>query len=106
MSVAVPLTVRPRPHVRPKFTARRPKAVPAAVASIDVARRGYTAVSLFEDKTLQRGDAVMTAKGLRIFAGSRSFPFVESDFVALSKADWVSSNQRKPLLEIDQLNQG
>lgn len=102
----VPLTVRPRR--RPKFAiASRRSSSPAPVASIPQFRVGKgTAVSLFEDRTLRRGDAVMTAKGLRIFAGSRSFPYAEADFVALSDADWVQRGQRESLRAFDYMSQG
>ena len=58
-------------------------------------------VSIFEDKTLRRGDAVMTAKGIRIFAGSSSWPYRQSDFVAIADAGHMSGSYQKALLVLD-----
>ncbi len=56
-------------------------------------------MSPFDDHTLQRGDAVMTAKGLRIFQGARRYPFTVADFRSLLTARGVS--HRNDLLAID-----
>ncbi len=63
-------------------------------------------VSIFEDRTLRRGDAVMTAKGIRIFAGSRSWPYQETDFVALADARQLSKDLQKVLLDLDRMPHG
>ena len=60
-------------------------------------------VSIFEDKTLRRGDAVMTAKGIRIFEGSSSWPYREDDFVAISAAGRMDKTYAKVLLDLDHL---
>ena len=79
----------------------RPKIVrPAQIAQ---GRTAPVKVSIFEDKTLQRGDAVMTAKGIRIFAGSNSWPYQPSDFVALSSARQMDQGMRKVLLDLDRM---
>ena len=83
-----PLIVRPH---RKRTTMRMPQVV-----------KGPTVpVSIFEDKTLRRGDAVMTAQGIRIFQGSRSLPYNAADFVAISDADGVSKTVQKALVAID-----
>ncbi len=63
-------------------------------------------VSIFEDKTLRRGDAVMTVKGIRIFAGSNSWPYQDSDFVALADARQLDKGLQKILLAIDRMPRG
>lgn len=85
-----PLVVRPQ-H-------RRLRA-PRAVAVV----KGQTGpVSIYEDKTLRRGDAVMTAQGIRIFNGSDSLPYRDSDFVAISEGR-VSRDVAKTLTAIDHM---
>jgi len=42
--------------------------------------------ALLTDPTLAAGDIVVTARGVRVFAGGASFPFKERDFIALRKA--------------------
>lgn len=63
-------------------------------------------VSIYEDKTLRRGDAVMTADGVRIFAGSSSWPYAAGDFVALTKAMDLNRDSAKALAEVDRLPRG
>ena len=60
-------------------------------------------VSIYEDTTLRRGDAVMTIKGMRIFAGSRSWPYSERDFVTVSDAGRLDKGLQKTLLALDSL---
>ncbi len=82
----------------------RPKIVrPAQIAQ---GRTTPVKVSIFEDKTLQRGDAVMTAKGIRIFAGSNSWPYQATDFVALSNARQMDKGMQKVLLDLDRMPHG
>lgn len=63
-------------------------------------------VSILEDRTLQVGDAVMTAKGIRIFAGSTSWPYTAGDFVGLDTARHLSKDTSKVLAQIDRLPRG
>ena len=63
-------------------------------------------VSIFEDRTLRPGDAVMTAKGVRIFAGSSNWPYAESDFVGLAESGQVSRTTSKVLAQLDKLPRG
>ena len=58
-------------------------------------------VSIYDDKTLRAGDAVMTAKGVRVFLGSHRMPYTEDDFAALSDAEGVPKPVEKALLIID-----
>lgn len=63
-------------------------------------------VSIFEDRTLRRGDAVMTAKGVRIFAGSSSWPYSERDFVGITEARQVSRDTSRVLAQLDKMPRG
>ena len=60
-------------------------------------------LSIFQDKTLRRGDAVMTERGIRIFAGSNSWPYQNSDFMALADAPHLNKGQQTILLDLDRL---
>lgn len=46
--------------------------------------RGSKPVTILTDATLQRGDAVMTGKGIRIFTGAVAFPHRDKDFVGVN----------------------
>ena len=82
-----PLIVRPRKRSAPR------------VARVVV---GPTPkISIFEDKTLRRGDAVMTAEGIRIFRGSATPPYRNEDFMAVSDAGGLSKDVTKALTAID-----
>ena len=59
-------------------------------------------VAIFEDRTLRRGDAVMTAKGMRIFMGSNAWPYRSEDFVDLAASGReVSKTTGKVLADLD-----
>lgn len=60
-------------------------------------------VSIYEDRTLKRGDAVMTADGIRIFAGSVSWPYTKADFIDLASAKNLNKDTTKVLAEVDRL---
>ena len=85
-----PLVVRPH-H-------RKPRA-PRVIATV---KAPTGPVSIYEDRTLRRGDAVMTARGIRIFNGSDSVPYRESDFVEISEAR-VSKDLAKTLIAMDRV---
>jgi hypothetical protein len=51
-------------------------------ASVGLAHRPWTAPHLV-DRTLRRGDIVVTLQGVRIFKGAERFPFQETDFASL-----------------------
>jgi len=57
-------------------------------------------VSIYNDRTLQRGDSVMTAQGLRVFKGSSRFPYHASDFVPLAEASRFVMGDKKQLREV------
>ena len=63
-------------------------------------------VSIFEDRTLKRGDAVMTADGIRVFAGSASWPYTKADFIDLASAKDLNKDTTKVLAEVDRLPRG
>ena len=50
--------------------------------------------SLLHDFTLRRGDAVMTARGFRVFHGAEQYPFRRRDFVALNKSPDIRNETR------------
>ena len=98
--------VRPRPHrlrARPLTVRLRP-----AKPRIVVARAPTkpATVSIFEDRTLRRGDAVMTARGLRVFAGSNAWPYSAGDFVSLDDARQFSRDMTKVLAQLDRVPRG
>jgi hypothetical protein len=93
MSSAPPLTVRAKKHRRPTGAqyGRVRRYSPEELKT----------VTIYTDRTLVRGDAVMTAQGIRIFNGSASLPHAESDFVAISSVDKLPKPVRKELTAID-----
>lgn len=92
-----PLTVRKRP---------RQRHVAKSGGSIRYGNGGrynvadLRGITIYTDKTLSRGDAVMTADGMRVFNGSASWPHTDADFVALS-AGRLSPGVRKELAAMD-----
>ena len=85
-----PVIVRPRHrHV----VSRRPE------AKIAVGPTGP--VSIYEDRTLRAGDAVMTTSGVRVFLGGHGAPYTQADFAALTDADGLPKQVEKALLVID-----
>ena len=48
----------------------------------------------------------MTAEGVRIFAGSRSWPYTAGDFVGLKDAKSVDRDTSKILAQLDKLPRG
>jgi hypothetical protein len=97
-----------RPHVRPfharSLTVRLHKAKPKVVVAQLPTKPGK--VSIFDDGTLRRGDAVMTATGIRIFAGSGALPHASSDFVGLTTSKGINKDTSKVLAEMDRLPRG
>jgi hypothetical protein len=57
-------------------------------------------MSLFEDRTLRRGDGVMTPIGVRVFRGATRWPLRSRDFVSLAEAD-VSRRARSALTTVE-----
>lgn len=60
-------------------------------------------MSLLDDVTMRRGDAVMTVKGVRVFRGSTRWPLRERDFVRLAQTK-LSPASRAALATLDRLN--
>ena len=74
---AAPLTIRPSAKPEPGVPAR--------------------SISIFEDRTLRRGDVVILAQGPRVFAGSQRFPYADQDFVAVGRVAGVSKDFQRDL---------
>ena len=89
---AHPLTVRMRPD-RPTLVASQGPSKPPVVP-------------ILEDATLQRGDAVMTARGMRIFVGSASGVHTAADFVSLDEAKHLSKDAASVFAALDRLPRG
>lgn len=90
-----PIIVRPR---RSRVVARRPEA--------KIAVGPVAPVSIYEDRTLKRGDAVMTKTGVRVFVGGHGAPYTEADFAALPDAEGLPKQVQKALLVIDKAPRG
>jgi hypothetical protein len=86
-----PTVQRPVVHLR----IMRPK----AIAHADIPHT-KGAVSIYTDRTLRRGDSVMTAQGLRVFKGASHFPYRAADFVALTDASHFVVGDKKQLRDI------
>lgn len=87
--------------VRPRRVHSAPHPIVAKIAVGPVAP-----VSIFEDRTLKPGDAVMTKTGLRIFVGGHRAPYTDADFAALDDASGLSKQTQKALLIIDKAPRG
>ncbi|HEY4924255.1 MAG TPA: DUF2865 domain-containing protein [Roseiarcus sp.] len=58
------------------------------------------AYPILHDRTLRKGDSVMTANGFMVFQGSRHLPYDSSDFIALAAAS-IPKDQRATLMAIE-----
>ncbi len=56
--------------------------------------RAPRTLSVLRDLTLRRGDAIMTARGFRVFHGAARFPYRRTDFLALSRSRDVAKANR------------
>lgn len=88
------LTVRPRPRLKP----RRPS---AAAGSQRYNTADLKDVTIYTDKTLVRGDAVMTATGLKVYDGAPGILHTGDDFVAVADMQGLSKGMRNQLIAID-----
>lgn len=86
-----PLTVRPH---RPR---RRPSS--GGAQHYDVAL--LKGITIYTDKTLAPGDAVMTPTGLKVFNGSRSWPYTSGDFAGIAASGRMAGSVRKELTALD-----
>ena len=57
--------------------------------------------SLLHDFTLRRGDAVMTARGVRVFHGGAHYPFRSQDFMVLNNSPDISRDVRSTFKAIE-----
>ena len=57
--------------------------------------------ALLHDATLQPGDSVMTAKGVRVFVGG--CPHRDTDFLALAEIRSLPKHERRALAAIDKV---
>ncbi|MBV8850546.1 MAG: hypothetical protein JOZ16_13290 [Methylobacteriaceae bacterium] len=71
---------------------------PKTIAHADLPQKGP--VTIYNDRTLRRGDSVMTAQGLRVFRGAGHFPYHPADFVALAQASSFVSGNKKQLRDV------
>jgi hypothetical protein len=59
--------------------------------------------ALLHDATLQPGDSVMTAKGVRVFEGGGGCPHKSTDFLALGEIRGLPKHERRALAAIDKV---
>jgi hypothetical protein len=55
-------------------------------------------VSLRRDFTLRKGDAIMTAKGIRVFKGARRWPYNNKDFATLRRSSRMFNRSDRAML--------
>jgi hypothetical protein len=60
--------------------------------------------ALFIDRTLRKGDSVMTSHGLRVFRGASHFPYNIRDFAPLNASRGISGKERNQLAAIERAN--
>lgn len=89
-----------KPIPKTQFAVSKPRGIPPVLFAADP--RQPAIVSIYDDHTLRRGDAVMTLTGLRVFAGSRTFPYRPEDFTTLSASRNIKGQLRRALIELDQ----
>lgn len=54
------------------------------------------------DRTLRRGDVLMTTHGMKVFGGGASFPYRPSDFARLATSKDVKKDERSRLTAMEQ----
>ena len=86
------------PRIRKKAVVHLRVVRPKEIAHADLPQTGP--VSIYKDRTLRRGDSVMTAQGLRVFKGASHFPYRASDFIALTEASRFVLGDKKQLRDI------
>ncbi len=86
------------PRIKKKAVVHLHIARPKEIAHADLPQKGP--VSIYKDRTLRRGDAVMTAQGLRVFKGASHFPYKPADFVALAEASKFVLGDKKQLRDV------
>ena len=105
-TIPAPVRVAHRKPPRPQRVAARTPSKPSRVkvwpALFAVNPSRPAIVSIYEDRTLRRGDALMTLAGLRVFAGSHTYPYRPEDFTTLTASRDVKGQLRRALIELDQ----
>ena len=69
-------------------------------------REGNRISSLLRDFTLRRGDAVMTASGVKVYHGGDHFPHRPGDFVALAQSRDIGNGRRDAFHAIERASFG
>lgn len=91
-----------RHRTRQARAARRVRLARAAAPLLVLPRPARPAlVSIFEDRTLRDGDAVMLADGIHLFRGGRSWPHRAGDFVRLRSVATLGWTLRQTLADLD-----
>ncbi len=103
---AAPVWSEENPYDRPLVVRPRHARKPRPLQAVAVVKGPTGPVSIYEDRTLRRGDAVMTATGIRIFKGSSTMPYRDADFVAISQTNEISKDVAKTLLAMDRVPRG
>ena len=106
-----PPTASEGQQVRPLTVRRSPKrsGQPSARAQMAKVPTKTGPVSIYEDRTLRDGDAVMTKSGMKVFAGGRfspDHPYGETDFVAVSASKSVAPSLKKTVIDLNKLPHG
>jgi hypothetical protein len=105
-----PPTASESQQVRPLTVRRSPKRGPSSArAQMAKVPTKTGPVSIYEDRTLRDGDAVMTKSGMKVFAGGRfspDHPYGETDFVAVSASKSVAPGLRKTVIDLNKLPHG
>lgn len=57
--------------------------------------------AIYNDPTLRRGDAVMTAQGVEVFHGGGRYPYTRNDFRPLSQTRDVPNSMRRKLAALE-----
>ena len=96
---ARPRVVQARIHRAGKLARKRTE--PIRVMAAPRTMGPHQPVTTLTDSTLRRGDAVMTASGIRVFRGALRYPYAARDFQPLAYAGQVP--HRRALLAIDRV---
>lgn len=97
---AAPSPVFESPAERP-VTIRRKRIRTAGSRQVKIAVGPVAPVSIYDDRTLRAGDAVMTKTGLRVFIGGHGAPYSDADFAALSDTDGLPRQVQKELVALN-----
>jgi len=96
-----PLPHMSAPRQRQRQVIRKIPSSPVTANHIQAERPDMQRSDIMTDRTLRGGDAVMTRKGLRIFAGGPTSRHRPEDFAPLAEISGLSLSERAALAEID-----